>query len=151
MKFKFLGFGAALAGAVAIAGVAAAQPHGVGWGHGPMEFLRGLNLTEDQKAQMRQIEKASWESMKPLMKQDHDLHEQEISALLAAGTVTADQMQPILEKEAALRTQIDSARMSTMIQLRSVLTAEQLAEAATKHTELEQLHAQEHEVMGAPN
>lgn len=152
MKRAYLGMAAALAGSVAVAGIAFAQPHHEGMGgigHG-MEFLHGLNLTDEQKTQMKAIGKAGWESMKPLMKQERALHEQEINQLLASGTVTAEQMQPLLAQEEALRTQIDTAHMETLVKMRSVLTAEQISAAATKHAQIEQLHEQEHALMGTP-
>jgi Spy/CpxP family protein refolding chaperone len=152
MKHAYLGMTAALVGSMAAAGMARAQPHGEGmggWGGHGMEFLHGLNLSDEQKTQMKAIGKAGWESIKPLMKQEHALHEQEINQLLASGTVTAEQMQPLLAQEEALRTQIDTAHMETMVKMRSVLTADQLSAAATKHAQIEQLHEQEHALMGA--
>jgi protein CpxP len=152
MKLKLLGMTAGLVGSLAVAGMAVAQPHhgGMGMGPGGMEFIHGLNLTEDQKSQLKEIGKANWKSMKALMKQEHALHEQEINQLLASGSVTAEQMQPLLQQEEALRTQIDTARMAMLVQMRGVLTAEQLSQAATKHAQMEQLHEQEHALMGAP-
>ncbi len=153
MKLGYLGMAAALVGSMAVAGVAGAQPHHEGMGgpggHG-MEFLHGLNLSDEQKTQMKAIGKASWQSLKPLMKQERALHEQETNQLLTSGNVTAEQMQPLLAQEEALRTQIDTARMETMVKMRSVLTPEQLSTAATKHAQIEQLHEQEHALMGAP-
>jgi Spy/CpxP family protein refolding chaperone len=151
MKLRILGMTVALAGSMAIAGVARAQPHGEMMGHGGgMEFLHAINLTDEQKAQAKEIMKAGWQQMRPLMKQERALHEQQMNTLLSAGAVTAEQMQPILAQEEALRTQIDTVHLNTMIQMRGLLTAEQLSKAATMHAQLEQLHAQEHAVMGEP-
>jgi Spy/CpxP family protein refolding chaperone len=148
MNFKMLAMAAAVVGSMTAVGVARAQMH-----HGPMgpgmEFLHSLTLSEAQKGQLKAIGKANWESMKPLMKQERALHEQEINELLTSGSVTAEQMQPIMAQEESLRSQIDAARMAMLIQMRGVLTAEQLSEAATKHTQMEQLHEQEHALMGA--
>jgi Spy/CpxP family protein refolding chaperone len=147
-----LGMTAALVGTLAVAGVARAQMHHdfMGGPGGGMEFLHGLNLSDEQKSEMKTIGKANWETMRPLMKQEHALHEQEINQLLTSGSVTAEQMQPIMAQEEALRTQIDTARMNMMVQMRGILTADQLSAAATKHAQIEQLHEQEHALMGAP-
>ena len=151
MTLRFLGMAAALAGSMALAGAARAEMHHGGMGPGGgMAFLHGLNLTDEQKTQLHAIGKANWDTMKPLMKQEHALHEQEINQLLSAGSVTAEQMQPILQQEESLRAQIDTARLNMLVQMRNVLTADQLATAATKHTQLEALHEQEHALMGAP-
>jgi Spy/CpxP family protein refolding chaperone len=143
--------GAALAGVLAVGGVALAQPHHGGPEHGGLEFLlHGINLTDAQKTQIHQIEKASWATMKPLMEQEHTLHEQEVTQFLAAGTVTAEQFSTIKTQEEALRTQLDAAHLNTMLQVRGVLTAEQISKAATLHAQMEQLHEQEHALMATP-
>jgi Spy/CpxP family protein refolding chaperone len=148
MNVKLLGMSAALAGLLAVTGVARAEwHHGGPGGGGGMEFLHGLNLTDAQKAQIKEIHKANWASMKTLMTQEHALREQEINQLLTAGNVTAEQMSSIVAQEEAVRNQIDAARMDSIIKMRNVLTADQLAKAATLHTQMEQIHAQEHSLM----
>jgi len=148
MKLRILGM-IALAGSVAVTAIASAQPHGEMMGHdGGMAFMHAVKLTDEQKAQVKEIMKASWQQMRPLMKQERALHEQEMNALLSTGAVTVEQLQPILAQEEALRTQIDTLHLTTMVQMRSLLTADQIAKAATTHAQLEQLHAQEHAVMG---
>lgn len=158
MRTRHWAMSAALAGALAMTlaagGVAMAQPtegmHGH-WGHGEgMEFLHGVTLTDAQKTQIHDIMKSSFATMKPLMEQARTLHEQQVNSFLAAGAVTAESLQPALAKEEALRTQMDTARMNTMLQVRAVLTPEQLAQAASVHSQMEALHAQEHQVMGDP-
>jgi Spy/CpxP family protein refolding chaperone len=148
MRKKFA-FGAALAGALLMAGAAIAQPHGE-WGHGPFEFLHGLNLSEAQQAQVHQIMKSAWANEKPIMEKLRAAHQAEITALLAAGNVTADSVAPTLAQEDSLRQQLDQAHVATALQIRAVLTPEQLAAAASKYAQIEQLHEQEHALMGAP-
>ena len=149
MKLRLIGMTAGLVGSMALVGPVRAEMHHGGPGGG-MEFLHGLTLTDEQKTQIHAIGKANWEAMKPLMKQEHALHEQEINQLLSSGSVTAEQMQPILQQEESLRSQIDTARMNMLVQMRGILTADQLSAAATKHTQMEQLHEQEHALMGEP-
>ncbi len=148
--------GAALAGYLAMAGMAAAQPHGdmgggpMGheWGHDGMELLHSANLTAAQKAQVKTIMQASWRTMRPLMQQMRTLHEQEITTFLGSGSVSADQFQPVIAQEETLRNQIDAAHLDAMLKIRGVLTADQISAAATKHAQMEQLHAQERALMG---
>ena len=154
MRTRHWAMSAALAGMLAMGGMAMAQPpegmHGH-WGHGEgMEFLHGVNLTDAQKTQIHDIMKSSFASMKPLMEQARTLHEQQATTFLSAGAVTAESLKPTLAKEEALRTQIDAARIDTMLQIRSLLTPEQLAQAASVHSQMEALHAQEHQVLGEP-
>jgi len=154
MSLRKIGIGAALAGALAVSGVALAQPpgefmHGHMGGPG-MEFLRAIDLSETQKAQVHDLMKSSWESTKPLMEKMRAAHEAAITALLGSGAVTADTLRPNVEQEAALRQQLDTIHLNTMLQLRSILTPEQLAQAAARHAQLEQLRTEEHSLMGAP-
>jgi Spy/CpxP family protein refolding chaperone len=149
MKFKNIMLAVAASGVLAASGMALAQPPGGEWHHGGggMEFLHGITLSDAQKAQVQQIHKAAWTQMKPIMEQMRSIHEQVANQLLAAGRVTAEQFTPMVQQEEALKSQIDSIHLNEMLQLRGVLTPEQLAQAAATHTKLEALHAQEHAVI----
>jgi Spy/CpxP family protein refolding chaperone len=147
MAFRQMAIAAVVAAGFA-AGPVVAQPMGQEWHHGGgMEFLHGLNLSDAQKAQVKEIHEATWKAMKPIMKQMRSIHEQMVNQMLAAGAVTAEQLTPLVQEEEALRAQMDSAHLTETLQLRGVLTADQLAQAAATHTKLEALHAQEHAVM----
>jgi Spy/CpxP family protein refolding chaperone len=131
------------------AGVAQAQPEHGGWHHDGLEILRGVTLTDAQKTQLHTIMHATWSQMKPIMRQERSIHEQIVTGLLGASAVTQEQLTPLVQQEEQLRSQIDAARLSTALQVRALLTPEQLAKAATVHQQLEALHAQEHEVTSA--
>jgi len=153
MKFTLCGMTAAVTATLSVASIASAQPPGEfmhGHGGPGMEFLHGVDLTDAQKTEAHQIEKSAWESMKPLMEKMRTLHEAEINALLGTEAVTADSLKPTIAQEEALRDQMDAIHLNSMIQLRGILSADQLAEAAAKHTQIEALHEQEHELMGRP-
>jgi periplasmic protein CpxP/Spy len=142
---------AAVAACALTAGVAIAQPHGA-WHHGPgmgegLEILHSLNLTDAQKEQAKTIEKAAWAQAKPIMEQMHATHEQLANAVLASGTVTADQLSPMVTQEEQYRTQLDQIHLNTVLQIRALLTPEQITQAAATHQKLEALHEQEHEVV----
>ena len=83
------------------------------------------------------------------MEQMHAVHEQIATAMLASGTVTADQLAPLVTQEEQLRSQLDSARINTMLQIRALLTPDQLAQAAATHAKLAALHEQEHAIVHA--
>jgi Spy/CpxP family protein refolding chaperone len=148
MKFRNTMLAAAASAALAVSGVAVAQPPMGEWHHGGgMEFLHGITLSDAQKAQVQQIHKATWTQMKPIMEQMRSIHEQIVNQMLAAGKVTAEAFTPMVQQEEALRSQMDSIHLNETLQLRDVLTSEQLAQAAATHTKLEALHAEEHAVM----
>jgi Spy/CpxP family protein refolding chaperone len=149
MNLRHLTIAAATACALTAGGLAAAQPmehHHGGFGGGDMEFLHGLNLTDAQKDQAKTIEKSAWSQARPLLEQMHSLHEQYINALLTAGSTQA-QVAAIQQQEESVRNQLDADRLGTAMQLRALLTPEQLSQAADLHGKLEALHQQEREAI----
>jgi Spy/CpxP family protein refolding chaperone len=146
MKFRQIMMAAGVA--LAVSGVALAQPMGGEFHHGGgMEFLHGLNLTDAQKAQLKEIHQAGWKQMKPIMTQMRSIHEQMVNRMLASGEVTAEALSPLVQQEETLRNQMDAIHLSQTLQMRALLTPEQLAQAASTHAKLETLHQQEHAVM----
>jgi Spy/CpxP family protein refolding chaperone len=149
MKFKHMLVAAVTACALSATGVAVAAPHG-GWGGGEgMELLHSVSLTDAQKEQAHAIEKAAWASSKPIMEQLRSVHEQRATAMLSSGAVTAEALQPMVAQEESLRSQLDAIRLNTELQIRALLTPEQLAQAAATHAKLTALHEQEHAVVSA--
>ena len=143
--------GIAAGGAIA---AGAALAHEGGWHGGPgmgegMELLHSLNLSDAQKEQARTIEKAGWAQAKPIMEQMHSVHEQMATALLTSGPVTAEQLAPMVTQEEQLKSQLDQIHLNALVQIRALLTPEQIAQAAATHSKLEALHEQEHAVMHA--
>ena len=154
MKLRHTLIAVAAACGLAAAGTALAQPMGGhmegGFHHGDgMELLHSLTLTDIQKKQAHQIGKNAWTQSKPIMEQLHAIHEQMETQLLTAGSITADQLSPTVQKEEALRSQLDQIHLNTVLQIRALLTPEQLSQAASTHQKLEALHEQERAVMGA--
>jgi Spy/CpxP family protein refolding chaperone len=150
MTLRRTAFAALAAAALALPGLASAQPMEHGWHHGgpgdDMEFLHGLNLTDAQKEQAHSLMKAAFAQAKLLMEQMHTLREQHITLLLTAGS-TKEQLAAVLHQEESVRNELDSQRLTTALQLRSLLTPEQLAQAADLHTKLEALHEQERQTI----
>ena len=130
---------------IGFTGVAAAQP---GYGHHHEdELFQGVSLSDAQRDQVHQIEHAGWTQARATMQQMHGIHEQIMSRLLAPGSVSEADLAPLVQQEQALRAQIDQQRLTAALQMRQVLTQAQLAQAATKHQQLENLHDQEHALM----
>jgi Spy/CpxP family protein refolding chaperone len=148
MNFRHIIMAAASSCALAATG-ALAHPGGDFHGGEGMEILHSLNLTDAQKDQAHQIEHAAWAQARPVMEQMHAVHEQLATAMLAPGAVTADTLAPMVTQEQQLRAQLDSMRLNTALQIRALLTPEQLTEAAVTHQKLAALHEQEHAVMHA--
>ena len=153
MTMRHILIAAVAACGLAAAGAALAQPMGGGhmegaWHHGDgMELLHSLTLTEIQKKQAHQIGKAAWAQSKPIMEQLHAIHEQMETQMLTAGSLTAEQLTPTVQKEEALRSQLDQIHLNSVLQIRALLTPAQLSQAASTHQKLEALHEQERAVM----
>ncbi len=131
---------------IAFSGMALAQ----GW-HGEHhhgdELFRTADLTDAQKTQMKTIEQAGWAQAKPAMEQVRTIHEQIVARLLAPGSVSEADLAPLVTQEEQLRNQLDQIRLNSGLQMRAVLTPEQLANAASKHEQLVSLHEQERAVV----
>ncbi len=128
------------------AGAASADPSGFGHHHGD-EMFRGVALSDAQKDQIKQIEQSGWTQAKSSFQQMRSVHEQLMARLLAPGNVSEADLAPLVQQEQALRTQLDELRLNNALQMRQVLTPQQLAQAAAKHQQLESLREQEHQVM----
>jgi protein CpxP len=123
---------------------------GPGMVHGYLEFLHGVTLTDAQKSQIHDIEKAGWTQMKSNFQQMRTVHEQIMSQLASTNAVSKDQIDSLVRQEAKLRGQADVARMAQVLAVRNVLTADQLAQAASIHQQMAALHEQEHALMQPP-
>ena len=142
MRLPFL----LLAASVGFAGVAAARSDEFGHHHGN-ELFQGVALSDAQRDQVKQIEKAGWEQARGTFQQMHSVHEQVMARLLAPGSVSEADLAPLVQQEQALRAQLDQQRLTAALQMRQVLTPQQLAQAAAKHQQLDSLHEQEHQLM----
>ncbi|HJP90815.1 MAG TPA: Spy/CpxP family protein refolding chaperone [Pyrinomonadaceae bacterium] len=109
---------------------------GHGWGgmrnHG--EFFKQLNLTEDQKAKMKQIRESFAEQNKPLMQQLR-AKRQELRQASEGGTFNEALATQKLTEIAPLEAKLMGERAKQHQEMLSVLTAEQKAQ-------LEQARAQ---------
>ena len=149
MTFKQSLIAAACVCALAASSAAIAQPmeehhHGMQG----MEILHALHLTDAQKSQVHEAEHAAWSQAKPIMADMRKIHEQMANELTTAGPVTPDQLAPMMQQEEQLRTQLDQIHVNTIVQIRNLLTPEQVAQAAAMHQKLAALHQQEHEITG---
>ncbi len=121
-------------------------PHG-GMGHGYLGFLQGVTLTDAQQTRMHDIMHASWQQLKPQMQQLRTLREQIGSDLASTAAISTPQLVALQQQAQTLQNQLDQAKLATAMQVRALLTPDQLAQAATVHAQLAALHQQEHAVL----
>src|SRR6266496_2023583 len=112
------------------------RPGGPGPGDGLGPLARDLNLTDDQKAQIKKITESFEESTKPLRDQLKTLHESEpdpFSANFDEASVRA-----AAEARAKVDVELYVSHAKMMSQISTVLTADQKAQLAAKRAQFEQ-------------
>lgn len=116
-------------------------------GGGYMSFLQGVTLTEAQKTQLHDIMHASYQQLRPQMQQLRSLHEQISGDLAGTAAINNAQIAALQQQAQTLQGQLDQAKLAAAMQVRELLTPDQLSQAASVHAQLETLHQQEHSVM----
>jgi Spy/CpxP family protein refolding chaperone len=133
-------------------------PPGMMMGGGPppvppplMMALRAANLTADQQKQVHSIVESSLTSSASQMAQMHSIREQIADKLLSSSSVSSSDLAPLLAQQTALQQQLDNQMISTAIQVRGVLTPDQLSKVADAHAKLKQIHSQIDAILGPPD
>jgi len=111
------------------------------WGGGPRDgfipFARDLNLTDDQKAQIKKLTDASRESTKALFDQLKTLHESAPDPL-KDGVFNEDAVRSAAQARSSIQVELEVARAKLFSQIYAVLTADQRATLAAKRQQFEQ-------------
>lgn len=105
-------------------------------------LFRGADLTADQEAKVRQILAAHRTKTRELMKQLRATREEMTDKLFAPGALTAEDLQPVRQRAAQLWAQLSQDRLATALEIRAVLTPEQLAKAQKLKDRFRELHAE---------
>lgn len=134
--------------ALAQGGAGAPMHHRHGSFMGGMELpLRQLNLTDDQKAQVKQIFQAENATMKPLMQQEHTAHMQ-MAQLITSGTFEQAKVAAIAAQESQTHMQLEIAHAKIASQIYQLLSSDQKAKVAdiiAQHQQRMQQHMQNKE------
>src|SRR5262245_21403977 len=109
-------------------------PRGGGLRGGPGEGLglwgRELNLSDDQKAQIKKIQDSFREADKPLFDQVRTLHHGEADPM--SGSFDEAAVRSSAEARAKIQIELEVSHPRMMSQIASVLTAEQKAQLAAR-------------------
>jgi Spy/CpxP family protein refolding chaperone len=126
-------------------------PPGMMMGDGPgMMFpfvLRKLDLTADQDAQVQKIMEAHKPKFQELFEQLRTAHEAIGGRLFAAGPLSATDLSPQTQQISQLREQLMNEGLIVALEIRSVLTPDQLTKAAQLQQQMKALHEQMHNLM----
>ena len=122
------------------------------WGGGLMLGvpLHSLNLMPDQKTQIQQILSTYRTSAKPIIQQLRQAQGSLGDRLLTPGALQATDVQAQLQQIASLRSQLLQLSAQATLDIRNILTPDQLANAATTKAKLNDLRTQMHQLL-APN
>jgi Spy/CpxP family protein refolding chaperone len=135
------------------AAAASAQPVGIGGPGDPMPMplmmlTRQANLTSDQQAKVHNIMRSNFSQAQPLLKQLRSVHDQIADKLMSTGTVSASDLAPLQAQETQIQQQLDSQMVSTALQIRGLLSPEQLTRIANLHNQLKSLRTQIDALLG---
>ena len=143
---------------LAAAGPALAQAPGRessmrGGGRGDGELwlmIRASNLTPEQQTRVRAILSAHRKSASPVVEQLRQAQQELGTKLLAPGQVQAADLQPQLQRISQLRDQLAQDSAAAALEVRAVLTPEQLARVAQTKDRLKQLREEMRQLMQPP-
>ena len=128
-------------GAIFVIGQKVARHHGGpghGKGHGgPMMALRGLDLTDEQKAKVKEIMEASRTTVEPLMQQKHANHKQ-IAELGVNGAFDQVKVEALAAEQGNITAKLIVEKEKAKAQVFAILTDEQKAKAAEMRTKFEE-------------
>jgi len=125
---------------------------GVGLEPGPgMMFpmiLRSVGMSAEQQSKAQGIMEAHRPRFQELFGQLRAAHEDVMAKLLAPGTVTAADLKAPVQRAAGLRDQLTQEGIDVALEVRGLLTADQLAKAADVRQRLSGLRAEMKKLLG---
>src|SRR5438445_394920 len=104
--------------------------------------MQAARLTADQQKQVGQILQSNRSRTALLIQQLQLMHEQIANKLLAPGTISASDLAPLEDQAARLDAQIQRQALSASVQIRSILTTDQIARMAQFHQKMSALQQQ---------
>jgi Spy/CpxP family protein refolding chaperone len=110
-------------------------------------LLRGANLTADQKTQVKQIVGNHRAAFQTLLSQLRAAQDQISGKLLSTGAVGAADLAPQLQQISTLRSQLAEEGLRVALEIRNLLTPDQLAAAAQFRTQMQSLQSQMRSLM----
>lgn len=105
-------------------------------------LLRGANLTADQKAQVQQIMANHRAALRDLFNQLRAAQDQMANKLFATERLQEADLAPQAQQIAQLRNQLADEGLKVVLEIRGILTPEQLAKASQLKSQMQSLHSQ---------
>ena len=105
-------------------------------------LLRGANLTADQKAQVQQIMANHRGRFRDLFNKLRASQDQMTDKIFSAERLQEADLAPEIQQISQLRNQLTEQGLRVVLEIRGVLTPEQLAKASQLKSQMESLHSQ---------
>lgn len=115
---------------------------GPGAGRTLPAVLRGVNLTAEQKTRVQKIMVAHRPILRELLSQLRVVHKDMADKIFAPGEVRAEDLAPQVRRIVLLRSQLLQEGLNVMLEIRGVMTPEQLAKASEIRGRLEALRTE---------
>jgi len=114
-------------------------------------LLHGVGLTADQKTKVRNILESHHAKFRALFQDLHAANQALADKLFVTGPVHSEDFNDQLQKVAQIRTQLMQEGLAVALEVRNVLTPEQLAKAVTLRQRLESLRTEMRQLLGEPS
>jgi periplasmic protein CpxP/Spy len=111
-------------------------------------IMRSVGLTDAQRDQVRQILASHRPRFQALRGQIRTLTTQLTDKLYSPGALSADDASAIRQQISQFRDQLGQEGLQTALEIRNVLTPDQLAKAAQVRQRMQELRAEMHDLMG---
>jgi Spy/CpxP family protein refolding chaperone len=113
-------------------------------------LLQGVGLTEDQKKQVQDILKTNRATLFPLFGQLRAANQALADKLISTGPLTKNDLQPLMDQVMKVRGEIMSHGLDVALQVRGLLSQDQLTKAVEVKTKMRDLRNQMRQLLGEP-
>jgi Spy/CpxP family protein refolding chaperone len=113
-------------------------------------LLQGVGLSDDQKKQVRELLKANHQTLFTNFEQLRTANQALADKLVSADPVTEQDLQPLVDQVMRARQDIMTQGLKVVLQVRTLLTPEQLTRAAAVKAKMNDLRKQMHDLLGEP-
>ena len=113
-------------------------------------LLQGVGLTDDQKKQVQDILKTNRATLFPLFGQLRAANQALADKLISTGPLTKNDLQPLMDQVMKVRGDIMSHGLDVALQVRGLLTQDQLTKAVEVKTKMRDLRNQMRQLLGEP-
>jgi hypothetical protein len=124
-------------------------PGGPGGPAGLPLRLLAVDMSPDQRAQIRAILVADRAELRSILQELHAAHEALATKMFTPGPLTATDVQAEMQAIAAAHQKLLDHGTKVMLQVRAVATPDQLTKAAARKKQLDALHEQMRSILGS--